>query len=83
MFRNSIVNEFPKLNEMITELSIKIKTTKDKRHEKLHEGSTEFEYLKSIVFWNDFHSMMNKEAPEILKGMTQENINSMVENIKE
>jgi len=81
LFRNKIDKEFPELNTKILALAGKIKITKDKRHEKLHEGSTEFEYLKSVVFWNDLHTLMKEEAPAILKKTTQEGLDQMAKNI--
>lgn len=82
-FRNKIQNEYPELNAMIIAFSERIKVTKDKRHEKLHEGSTEFEYLKSIVFWNDLHIITKVETPEILKQATQEDLCQMAKNISQ
>lgn len=82
LFRKKIQSEFPELNEMIIALSNKIKVSKDKRHEKLHEGTTEFEYLKNIVFWNEFHKLVKEDVPEILREQTQVKINEMSEIIE-
>lgn len=78
LFRNKIQKEFPQLNDLIFTLSNKISASKEKRHQKLHEGTTEFEYLKNIVFWNEMHKLLKEDLPETLRKQTQANINEMI-----
>jgi|GEM_PF-890625 len=82
LFRNKIQQDYPALNELILHLSEKIRVTKEKRHEKLHDGTTEFEYFKNIVFWVEIHKLIKEETPEILVDQTQENINKMILTIE-
>ncbi|KAA5531887.1 Cthe_2314 family HEPN domain-containing protein [Paenimyroides baculatum] len=83
LFRIKIQQSYPQLNELIIELLEKIKITKEKRHEKLHQGETEFEYLKNVVFWNELYRLLNEPIPESLKEQTKDNLIKMVDQIEQ
>jgi hypothetical protein len=67
---------------IVEKLLVKTKEVKDRRHEKIHEGKTDINYLEGVIFWDNIEKLLKEEIDPILKDYSNKDLSIAVDEIE-
>lgn len=67
---------------ILEKLLNKTKVIKDRRHEKIHKGETEINYLEGIAFWDNIQKLIKEEVNPILEEYTKKSLLEAVNSVE-